>query len=101
MVAKPSAAFAEAFDRRDLNFKDKNLSAWAEVGIAIHHAGLDHDDRRKIEEAYRNGQIKAIFATSTLAVGVNLPAHAVFLAGTFVWDGAGELTVVHPPLWGC
>lgn len=73
-----------------LHFKDKKLSDWAEAGLAVHHAGLDYQDRRTIEDAFKNDQLKAIFCTSTLAVGVNLPAHTVVIAGTFFWDGTRQ-----------
>lgn len=43
-------------------------------GVAYHHAGLTKHIRRLVEQAYRNGVIKIITSTPTLAAGVNLPA---------------------------
>jgi ATP-dependent DNA helicase HFM1/MER3 len=61
----------------------------AENGIACHHGGVDYLDRRKIEDGFRSGNIVAVVCTSTLAVGVNLPAHTVFIMGTKHWTGNG------------
>ncbi len=48
-------------------------------GVAFHNADLTIGQRRLIEEGYRRGEIKVIFSTTTLAMGVNLPAETVFL----------------------
>jgi superfamily II DNA/RNA helicase len=47
-------------------------------GIGFHHAGMSKDERKTIEEAFLNKKIKCLAATSTLAVGVNLPGMSTY-----------------------
>lgn len=51
-------------------------------GVAFHHAGLSPGDRRLIENAFSESLIKILCTTSTLAIGVNLPARLVIVKGT-------------------
>ncbi|KWU46356.1 P-loop containing nucleoside triphosphate hydrolase protein, partial [Rhodotorula sp. JG-1b] len=68
---------------------DKSLSALLEYGIAVHHAGMEMNDRKLVERLFIDGKISIVCSTSTLAVGVNLPARMVIIRGTKSFaDGA-------------
>ncbi|KAL5532870.1 HFM1 [Sanghuangporus sanghuang] len=68
-------------------FHDKRLEKLAKVGLGVHHAGLSLEDRRAIEDLYLDGTLRVVCATSTLAVGVNLPAHTVVIKGVKLYAG--------------
>ncbi|SEO62073.1 Replicative superfamily II helicase [Halogranum amylolyticum] len=51
-------------------------------GVAFHHAGLGKDDRDRVERWFKEGKVKLLFSTSTLAWGVNLPARCVVIRDT-------------------
>ena len=51
-------------------------------GVGFHHAGLSRSDKDLVEEWFRDGKITALFSTSTLAWGVNLPARCVVIRDT-------------------
>jgi len=55
------------------------LSDLAKYGMAFHHSGLVSEQRKLIEENFRNGLVKIIVATPTLAMGVDLPAFRVII----------------------
>ncbi len=55
------------------------LSKCVKKGIAFHHAGLTGKQKEAIEEAFRNGVIKIICCTPTLAAGLDLPAFRTVL----------------------
>lgn len=76
--------------RSNIKLQDKQLSEIAQKGIAFHHAGLSMTDRSVIEDKFTNGDIKVLCSTSTLAVGVNLPAYLVIIKGTRMWSINGS-----------
>jgi len=47
--------------------------------VAFHHADLSFTQRRILEEGFRTGEIRVLVSTTTLAMGVNLPAQTVFI----------------------
>jgi len=70
--------------------KDEALREALSFGIGLHHAGLVEADRQLAEELFANNQIQILVATSTLAWGVNLPAHLVVVKGTQYFDAKIE-----------
>ncbi|XP_048584395.1 probable ATP-dependent DNA helicase HFM1 isoform X2 [Nematostella vectensis] len=65
---------------------DSKLRELVICGVGYHHAGLDPTDRKNIEALFVKGDLPVLFATSTLAVGVNLPAHLVIIKSTQCYD---------------
>ncbi|MFV0450944.1 MAG: DEAD/DEAH box helicase [Propioniciclava sp.] len=68
-------------------------------GIAAHHAGLLPAFKECVEEAFVHGLVKVVFATETLALGINMPARSVVLEKLVKFNGeahaditAGEYT---------
>ena len=53
--------------------------AGLERGIAAHHAGMLPTFKEVVEQLFVRGLVKAVFATETLALGINMPARSVVL----------------------
>ena len=64
-----------------------------ERGIASHHAGLLPAFKECVEELFQRGLIKAVFATETLALGINMPARTVVLEKLTKWNGESHVSV--------
>ncbi len=53
--------------------------AGMEAGVAAHHAGLVPPMKEAVEEGFSSGLLKVVFATETLALGINMPARSVII----------------------
>lgn len=58
-----------------------------EAGIAAHHAGMIPLFKEVVETLFAAGLIKVVYATETLALGINMPARSVVLEKLVKWDG--------------
>ena len=90
-----------AFQTRELPTEDfgvLNFYEWCqslERGIASHHAGLLPMFKETVETLFQRGLLKIVFATETLALGINMPARTVVLEKLIKWNGETH-TVITP-----
>ncbi len=62
-------------------------------GIAAHHAGMLPVFKEVVEELFTAGLVKAVFATETLALGINMPARTVVLEKLDKWNGEAHVAL--------
>ena len=62
-----------------------------ERGLAAHHAGLLPTFKEIVEELFVRGLVKAVFATETLALGINMPARCVVLERLVKFNGEAHV----------
>ncbi|HLS15750.1 MAG TPA: DEAD/DEAH box helicase [Beutenbergiaceae bacterium] len=70
--------------------------SWSEAlrsGVAAHHAGLLPVFKETVEALFAAGLVKVVFATETLALGINMPARSVVLERLVKWDGRGHVDI--------
>ncbi|EJD01188.1 Sec63-domain-containing protein [Fomitiporia mediterranea MF3/22] len=76
----------DLFRREIGESRNKEMRELFDLGFGIHHAGMLRSDRNLMERLFEARAIKVLCCTATLAWGVNLPAHAVIIKGTEVYD---------------
>jgi ATP-dependent RNA helicase HelY len=81
----------------DLAPADRNLRQVAMLlgrflprGVAVHHAGLLPQVKLLVEEFFHAGKLRAVFATDTLALGINMPARTVVVGEMLKFDGTSR-----------
>ncbi len=94
-TAQERAEIRETVARRCANLPPDDLAVlgydeWLEGlarGVAAHHAGLLPTFKEVVEELFQRGLVRAVFATETLALGINMPARTVVLEKLVKWNG--------------
>ncbi|MEB4211675.1 RNA helicase [Mycobacterium sp. 94-17] len=89
------AQIAEVIEHRCGDLADTDLAVlgyyeWREGllrGLAAHHAGMLPVFRHTVEELFTAGLVRAVFATETLALGINMPARTVVLERLVKFNG--------------
>ncbi|MBV9096034.1 MAG: DEAD/DEAH box helicase [Streptosporangiaceae bacterium] len=90
-----AAAIEQAAERRtaDIPADDLDVLGYGEWldglrrGIAAHHAGMLPAFKEVVEELFAAGLVRAVFATETLALGINMPARTVVIEKLDKWNG--------------
>ena len=84
----------EELDASDLSLLNYDL--WLEglrAGVAAHHAGMVTPFKEAVEDCFAAGLLKVVFATETLAMGVNLPARSVVVEQLSRFRGEGHVVL--------
>lgn len=90
VVAEAEASLNDA-DLEILGFR-----AWRQGllhGVAAHHAGMLPLFKEVVEQLFAQGLIKAVFATETLALGINMPARSVVLERLDKFNGEARVDI--------
>ncbi|MFF5205543.1 DEAD/DEAH box helicase [Streptosporangium sp. NPDC000396] len=82
-------------DERTAHLPDEDLAVlgyleWRDAlerGLAAHHAGMLPTFKEVVEELFTRNLVKAVFATETLALGINMPARSVVIEKLDKWNG--------------
>ncbi|HEY3732550.1 MAG TPA: DEAD/DEAH box helicase [Streptosporangiaceae bacterium] len=90
-----AAEIRDVAERRTKDIPDEDLRVlgygeWLSAlqrGIAAHHAGMLPTFKEVVEELFSAGLIRAVFATETLALGINMPARTVVIERLDKWNG--------------
>ena len=62
-------------------------------GIAAHHAGMLPVMKESVEHLFSRGLVKMVYATETLALGINMPARTVVIESLTKWNGSAHVSL--------
>jgi len=98
-TAEESVRIRQVVDTRTADLPEGDLDVlgfweWREAlerGVAAHHAGMLPAFKETVEELFVRGLVRAVFATETLALGINMPARTVVLERLVKFNGEAHL----------
>jgi ATP-dependent RNA helicase HelY len=86
----------EHLPKEDRNLRQvHDLASLLPRGLAYHHAGLLPGLKVLVETLFQRGHLRAVFATDTLSLGINMPARAVVVGSLSKFDGQ-EMRLLTP-----
>ena len=96
--AAEARAIAQVVEERCAALPPEDLAvvgyhAWSQAlqrGVAAHHAGLLPVFKETVEALFAAGLVKVVYATETLALGINMPARSVVLEQLEKWNGTAH-----------
>lgn len=65
----------------------RKLAECVRDGASFHHAGINAAQRRLVEDSFRDNRLKIVVATTTLAMGLNLPSRRVIIRDWWRYEG--------------
>ncbi|MDQ4045093.1 MAG: DEAD/DEAH box helicase, partial [Chloroflexota bacterium] len=87
--------YIESLREEDRQLDQVNvIRSLAVKGIGFHHAGLLPVLKQLVEVLFARGLMQVVFATDTLALGVNMPARTVVVGRMSKWDGRQKRTLI-------
>ncbi len=96
LIREEVGVWVEHLPKEDRNLQQ--VHALADIlprGLAFHHAGLLPGLKVLVETLFARGHLRAVFATDTLALGINMPARAVVVGSLSKFDGQ-EMRLLTP-----
>ncbi|MDO5735391.1 MAG: DEAD/DEAH box helicase [Propionibacteriaceae bacterium] len=90
-IADRHTASLSTDDLDALDFEDFRFALCA--GVAAHHAGQLPAFKAIVEEGFTSGALKLVFATETLALGINMPARTVVLEKLVKYNGEAHVDI--------
>ncbi|CAK4441295.1 unnamed protein product [Aphanomyces euteiches] len=86
-LLQPNSASSEILQTEaTTKVQNDGLKEVLPYGFGVHHAGMKSEDRTLVEDLFADGHVRVLCCTSTLAWGVNLPAHTVIIKGTQMYS---------------
>src|SRR5579884_4304849 len=96
LISEEVGVWLEHLPKEDRNLRQvRTLTGLLPRGIAFHHAGLLPGLKVLVETLFQRGHLRAVFATDTLALGINMPARAVVVGSLSKFDGQ-EMRLLTP-----
>ncbi len=96
LIREEVTIWLEHLPKEDRNLRQvHDLGSLLPRGLAYHHAGLLPGLKVLVETLFQRGHLRAVFATDTLALGINMPARAVVVGSLSKFDGQ-EMRLLNP-----